>query len=164
MFEGKKIEDFPEYIVTEYGEVFNAKTEREIQVARTGQGTAKVTLYRDGRPFTRALGLIVAKAYVWNDFDPDIFDTPIHLNHEPLDNRAVNLRWRPRWFAIKYAKQYWFENYHNHRRDIYDPSDGEVLPGVRWICEKHGVLWFDVLMSLEKGETVFPSGYRFTRA
>lgn len=156
----KEIEGFPGYSVSDDGQVIN-EYGRPIKPSITQRGASKVTLYRGGVAFTKSLSLIVAKEHVYNDWDPEIFDTPIHLDNDLQNNRAENLAWRPRWFAIKYQKQYWQENYRTAKTPIEEVDTGEYFEGFVEPCQKYGVLWVDVFKSCTTGIHVFPRGNVF---
>ena len=63
-----------------------------------------VGLFRDQEQYKRSVALLVAKAFLKQP--SEFFDTPINLNGDRLDNQVINLMWRPRWFAIKYNRQF----------------------------------------------------------
>lgn len=151
------IEEFPDYLISEEGEVFTARRRRRIKPSLTREGAVKITLYLDGVPHTRSLARLVAKAHLYNDHDPDTFDTPIHLDNDLTHNHVSNLMWRPRWFATKYQHQYWNVNYRTSRVAVVDVDREEVYDNIMQVCQKFGVLFVDVLESCNKGTTVFPT-------
>lgn len=153
----REIEDFPDYVVGRDGSVFSSRSGRRRLPSRTQGGAAKITLYRRGVPHTKSLALIVAKAHLYNDFDPEIFDTPIHLDNDPMNNHVDNLAWRPRWFAVKYQMQYWNLEYRNANVAVEDTTTGEIYSSLIEPCQKFGLLYMDVLKSCTRGETVFPT-------
>lgn len=157
----REIEDFPGYSVGDDGTVVN-EYGRPIKPSITQRGASKITLYRGGVSFTKSVSLLVANAHVYNDWDPEIFDTPIHLDNDLRNNRADNLAWRPRWFAIKYQKQYWDENYRTSRAKVENVDTGETFVGMVEVCQRYGILWVDVFKSCTTGAHVFPRGYVFS--
>ncbi len=72
----RPIEGFPDYVVDVDGSVYNARSGLRRRASRTQNGAVKITLYRAGRAYTKSLALLVAKAHLYNDYDPEIFDTP----------------------------------------------------------------------------------------
>lgn len=155
------IEEFPDYLVSEEGEVFTAWKKRRIRPSLTRDGAVKITLYKDGEPCTRSLARLVAKAHLYNDHDPDVFDTPIHLDNDLRNNHVNNLMWRPRWFATKYQHQYWNENYRTSKVAVVDEQREEVYGSVMDVCQKFGLLFIDVLESCNTGTFVFPTWKTF---
>jgi len=161
MEETRVIPDFPEYGVAKTGVVYNLSTEKVRKPSLTREGAAKITLFRGGKPYTRSLPKIVADVWLWNDFDPQIFDTPIHLDNDLSNNHVDNLAWRPRWFAVKYQRQYWNEEYRYSKTVVEDIKTGEIYKSIMDACQKYGYLYLDVLKSCTKGDEVYPTWRKF---
>lgn len=161
--EAVRIQEFPEYLITREGLVYTEKTGQIRKPSFTTQGTVKITLFKGGQPYTRSLALLVAKAYVYNDHDPELFDTPIHLDNDRRNNHADNLMWRPRWFAVKYQMQYWNPEYRHATTRVEDAKTGETFHSLVHVCQTYGFLFHDVIASCTRGTYVFPSWkiYRF---
>lgn len=151
------IEEFPNYVISKAGVIKNRDTEHIRALSRTQSGAVKVTLFNLGVGYTRSLTLLVAKAHVYNDHDPDIFDTPIHLDNDQLNNHADNLIWRPRWFAVKYQRQYWNTEFRYAKTRIEDVNRGDVYDSLIEPCQRYGLLYLDVLKSCSDGSEVFPT-------
>lgn len=154
--EAKPIPEFEEYSITKDGIVYNASGGIR-RPSLTQNGAVKITLYRDGVPYTKSLSLLVAKTWLWNDHDPEIFNTPIHLDNDIRNVHVDNLKWRPRWFAVKYAKQYWNEEFRFSRTKIMDMDTGEIYVGFLQPCQRYGLLYLDVMKSCVQGTNVFPT-------
>lgn len=159
--EVREIEGFPDYVVDKAGQVYTAYRLRPRRASLTRHGAVKITLFRDGKPYTRSLALIVARAWVWNNHDPEIFDTPIHLDNDSQNNHADNLAWRPRWFAVRYQQQYWNLEFRNSKTEIVDVKTEEIWPSIMSVCQAYGLLFSDVFQSCTKGDKVFPSWKTF---
>lgn len=157
----RPIEGFPDYVVDVDGSVYTAHRQRLRRPSHTREGAVKITLYHDGKPHTRSLARIVANAHLYNDHDPEIFDTPIHLDNDLSNNHVDNLAWRPRWFAKKYQAQYWNPEFRYNKVVVEDVSTGKVYEGLMEPCQKFGLLYTDVINSCLKGTTVFPTNKRF---
>lgn len=157
----KPIDGFEDYLIAEDGEVYTAWKHRRIRPSLTREGATKITLYRDGQPFTKSLPLLVAKAHLYNDHDPDLFDTPIHLDNDLSHNHVDNLMWRPRWFAVKYQRQYWNVEFRTSRIPVVDVQREEVYDNIMQPCQRFGLLFIDVFDSCNRGTTVFPTGKTF---
>lgn len=156
-----QVEDFPDYLIEKDGTVYTARNGMPRRPSVNQNGLVKITLYRDGQPHTKSLALLVAKAHLWNDRDPEIFDTPIHLDNDPSNNHVDNLAWRPRWFAVKYQKQYWNENYRFSKVRVVEVETGEVYDSIMQVCQRYGVLFIDVMNSCLQGTAVFPTWKTF---
>lgn len=157
MDELKLLQEFPEYGVSRDGSVYNLATGYKLNPSRTRAGAVKVTISKDGRPHTRSLPLLVAQEWVYNDRDPEIFDTPIHLDNDITNNHADNLAWRPRWFAMKYQRQYWNESFRFNKTMVEDVQTGDVYDSIMQPCQRYGLLFMDVFDSCMKGTEVFPT-------
>jgi len=151
------IEEFPDYVITKEGRVYNANNGLERRPSMTREGAVKITLYYEGRPYTKSLALLVARAFLWNDFDPEIFDTPIHLDNDLSNNQVDNLAWRPRWFAVKYQKQYWNPEFRNAHPKIQDVDTGRIYDTYIEPCQEFGILYIDIIKSCNRGTDVFPT-------
>lgn len=161
MVSTKSLDEFPGYVVDKAGNVYNESNGLRRKPSRTRDGQLKIALYKDGHPHTRSLALLVATAWVYNDFDPDVFTTPIHLNNDPADNHADNLAWRPRWFAVKYQRQYWNEEFRYAKTRVQDKKTGIIYDSLLEVCQKFGYLYMDVLRSCTRGDPVFPTWKEF---
>lgn len=161
MDDTKPIEDFPGYVVSKAGHVYTERNGMRLRPSTTQDGAYKVTMYQDGRPKTRSLALLVAKAWLYNDRDPEIFDTPIHLDNDLSNNHVDNLAWRPRWFAVKYQRQYWNEEFRYATTRIQDMSTGREYKGFIDPCQEFGLLYMDVIKSCTAGTDVFPTWKKF---
>lgn len=153
----KVIDGFPEYLVDVDGTIYTERTGLKRRPSRTGTGNIKVTLYRDGVPHTRSVALLVAKAHLYNDYDPEIFDTPIHLDNDETNNHVDNLAWRPRWFALAYRRQYWNVEFRYAKIRVEELPLGIEYETPMEVCQKYGLLFVEVLNSCTTREEVFPT-------
>jgi len=90
MEEWKTIEEYPNYAVSNLGNVKSLRKNSILKPCLDTTGRPAVNIYnKQGRkhfPVSRLVGLI---------FIPNIFNLPIldHINRNVLDNRVENLRW-----------------------------------------------------------------------
>lgn len=97
-----KIEDFPPYEVSDEGRIRNADTGKQLGIYDNGHGVLQVVLRRGGCNHARAVHRLVATTF----FDPAPYDcVPMYRDGDHYNNRASNLVWKPRWFAVKWTKQ-----------------------------------------------------------
>jgi hypothetical protein len=154
-----QIPEFPDYYVSTFGEVMNFETKRILKPSYTSRGALKVGLISGGRQHARVLKLLVARAFVYGE--TDIFDTPINLDGNPHNNCVDNLVWRPRWFALKYTRQF-KETYSNEvRGPIKDLDSGTIYTTVRDASIDNGLLFKEVFASCLSGEVVAPTWQAF---
>src|SRR3954470_21438611 len=99
-----EIEDFFGYSVSDHGRIRTDKFGRLLALSQTQWGLVQVGLMRDGVQCHRSVPLLVAKTFL--PYVGGAFDTPINLDGNRWNNHVENLAWRPRWFAVKYNRQF----------------------------------------------------------
>ena len=120
----KSIDLFPGYSVSDQGRIRADKFERILSLNENQYGVVQVGLMRKGRQYHRSVPLLVAKAFLEPVGGP--FDTPINLDGDRRNNRLENLLWRPRWFAIKYNRQFRYPYPNSIIAPIIDLKTDEV--------------------------------------
>lgn len=154
------IELFPDYAVSNFGRVRSNRTGRILALNKNQYGVIQVGLMKDGVQYHRSVPLLVAKAFVFQPSGP--FDTPINLDGDRTNNHVDNLVWRPRWFAIKYNRQFRHRYHHTINSQIADPKTGEVSEN-SWECAKrYGLLEEDLVLSILNRTYVWPTYQEFT--
>lgn len=102
MEEWAPIDGFDNYEVSDDGRVRNSRTDRVLRLQDNGHGVMVAYLRRGGKTIVRSVARLVAEAFL----DPAPDDaSPMHLDFDLTNNRAENLVWKPRWFAIKMTRQ-----------------------------------------------------------
>lgn len=155
----KPIEDFPTYSVSNHGRICFMKADRILSLSTNQSGLVYVGLFRDKVQHHRSVPLLVAKAFV--PPVPGPFDTPINLNGDREDNRAENLAWRPRWFAVKYFRQFRFPYPYPIDRAIVDLRSGEVIHNSFECAMRYGLLEEDLVKSIMHRTFVWPTYQTF---
>lgn len=107
------IEEFPQYEVSDAGEVRNTRTGRILNQTDNGRDSFMVTFSQEGRRYTRSVRRLVAVAFLG---DPMVDDVAIPLDGDYTNNRADNLVWKPMWFAIEMKAQNRKSTPLDHRR------------------------------------------------
>lgn len=156
----EEIREFPQFAVSNYGEILNLKTKRYRRVMSNAQGVAMITVAASGRIWTRGLALLVAGAFLPNP-EELIFRTPINLDGDRMNCRVDNLLWRPRWFSVKYHRQFFQSEFHhaNPRLELLDT--GEEFIGVKEPAIKYGLHYVDIFNSAWNETPVFPTRQTF---
>lgn len=155
----RDIEEFPEYLISEYGQVMNNWTQRIMTARPNRQGFMMVGLVKNGRQYTRAVAGLVAEAYLPPRRNP-AYNSLIHLNGDRSDCRASNLMWRPRWFAIKYHQM--FDELPT-RVSVWIPSTGETFSSLRELCTTYGLIENHAYTDMNNGIGMFHYGFRIER-
>lgn len=157
----EELEEFPNYAVGENGEFVNMKTGgMPIHLSRNSQGLPKITLIKDGLPSTRSPARLVAETFV--EKEREDFDTVIHLNNDRMDCQAQNLRWRPRWFAIAFHKQFYREAMHQDHTAIQDLAGEMCFASPKDAVMSLGILYNDIVLSFTNDSYTFPTMQKWT--
>ena len=156
----KLIREFPMYVVSDQGNVAHRDASKPpLTHSLTQHGEHTVGLMKDGHQYRRSVKVLVARAFV--DTATDIFNTPILLNGDRGDLRAVNIRWRPRWFALMYQKQFdeiedwWYVG------PVLDQTDDVVYEDLLHAAISTGTLVRSIRLGMMNKTPVFPTGHMF---
>jgi hypothetical protein len=158
------IEEFPDYGVDEFGDIFSFKNEIHIRPATNQAGVKMVILWKDHKKYCRSVAVIVAKTFI----DPGFkrANTIIHLDGNRSNVNVDNLAWRPRPFAITYHQQFKEQPYPNRiNRHLMIHETGEVFPDSWTLAKTYGLLERAVVLSalnIKGGDwnyTVFPQKF-----
>jgi NUMOD4 motif len=166
MEEWRTVINFPLYEVSNLGRVVNKETDVLIQPSLTLQGALKVGLYIGPKQYTRSVKRLVAEAFVPGR--TVLFDTPVLRDGNQHNCNANNIVWRPRWFALTYARQ--FTNIPDHYRlgpIVELDHEGVVLGAYIDVVEigvTHGLLFKGVWSGLHTRLPVFPTQQLFAFA
>jgi hypothetical protein len=156
----KLIEGFPNYEVSDRGEIFNVRTGREMVLSPTLNGDLTVGLTRDGHQYRYSVKGLVARAFV--EGETELFNTPILLDGNKRNLTAENIVWRPRWFAWKYTRQ--FHEHHNWYcfGPIVDKISGEEYRNYFDAARTNGLLCEDIMYSIySEDRRTFPTFQKF---
>lgn len=161
MEEWRVIPEFPEYSVSTWGRVKNNKTGRILVLTRNQYGVVQVGFFLDGVQYKRGVAKLVAHSFL----DPSAltaFDTPINLDGDRTNNHMDNLMWRPRWFAVKYHRQF-----HGYRSGIKTPiveiKTGEEFKNSFEAAKRFGLLDREIFIATLNNTYVWPT-YQVFRA
>lgn len=152
---------YPNYEVSSDGGVRNTETGREVRRSYNGRGIAKVGLIKKhAEPqHTASIARLVAELYL--PLPPnESFDTPIHLNGDRSDCRADNLMWRPRWFAVRYHRQF-KRPLHAFSQPIVCVDTDDVFDDCRQAAMAFGMLEREIFLDVTNQVGVWPHHFTF---
>lgn len=140
-----ELEEFPDYAVSDLGDVVNIKTGMPRRTSLNQQGIVKISLYQGRELITRSVAVMIAEAFC--DGQTEFFNTPIHLDGDRENCRADNLMWRPRWFAVQYHRQFESEEFHKMNVHIEELTTGKEYFSAKEACMDLGLYYNDVYRS-----------------
>ena len=151
----RRIPDFPDYMIGSMGNVYNSEFNRWMTLSPTEGGDLTVGLMRDGTQYRRSVKVLVARAFVPGE--DHVFDTPIQLDNDKENLRADNIRWRPRWFAWRYFRQFADPPPISFTGPVLDTTTGIEYEDVLHAAMGTGTLVADIRQSLLHRKPVFPT-------
>lgn len=148
------------YSVSNMGQVRNDRTNRLMKQSPNQSGVYKIGLVRHSGepPVTLGVAVLVARYFV--EGETNEFDTPINLDGDRSNNQAINLAWRPRWFAINYHRQFKFSPI-MYKRPIVCLDENKVFESCRQAAVYYGLLEQQIAEAVMTQEGVWPLGYDF---
>lgn len=155
----KTIASIPSYSVSTHGRVMNNGTGKLIRTSYTKQGAAKVGLVDDGYQHTRSIKVLVADAFVPGR--NETCNTPIHIDGDQMNNYVFNLAWRPRWFAWKYARQFFDVIPNQEKGPLFEVASGTWYATAIDAALDNGLLVEEVWRSIVMKTEAFPTNQRF---
>lgn len=102
MEQWRSIDFFPQYEVSDRGNVRNRYTDRVLKQAKNPAGFYFVCLRADGTNHIRSVHRLVAEAFLPLGQKGD---APVHLDGDRSNNTPENLRWRSRRYIIRMGNQ-----------------------------------------------------------
>jgi hypothetical protein len=160
LMEWRPIEQFPIYSVSNEGLVRNEETGRQMSLLVNQHGVVNVGLTRDCRQYKRAVGLLVATAYLKDKQPNKAFDCPINLDGDRFNNCVDNLAWRPKWFAVQYRRQL-EEAHFEDEWPIENVDTHETFRNTWDAARRYGLLQMHILLAIANRSEVWPFRYRF---
>lgn len=151
---------FPDYLVSNYGQIKSARTDRLLIPTMNQQGFHKVQLMRHGKAHTRQVNQLVALEFLPPAPRED-FISLIHLNGDKSDNRATNLDWRPRHFAIRYHQQFTSSAWYTAHIPVVDIKTGREYGTAQEAALEHGLVFTEILVAAHNRTVVWPTYQQF---
>lgn len=152
---------FPNYEISDLGNVFNIPQNRVMRTSLTRDGRVKISLinsYRERR--TCSVALLVAEAFV--EPPNELCDHVVYLDGDTTNLAAQNLAWRPRGFAWKYFHQFKMDQpLHYKNIPVLNLDTGDRYASIIACGIREGVLFDDVWRSTYTGDQIFPYGHSY---
>lgn len=86
----KEIENYPNYLISDKGEIYNLRTKQIMKQHPDKDGYMVLNLSHKGAKKCYRVHRLVAQAYIPNPLN---LDTVNHINHNKTDNCVDNLEW-----------------------------------------------------------------------
>lgn len=157
------VADFPDYQVSDFGRVHSDLTDSILSPSLNSTGSLKVNLMRNNQVSTRSVRVLVATAFVADEYNVDD-PTPINKDGDHWNNAAWNLAWRPRWFAWKYMRQFTEPVPPEYSAPVFDTVTGRQFVSTVQAGITDGILWEYIFQSILIGRPVYPTGGVFALA
>lgn len=158
--EWRPIAGFPDYEIDPHGNIVKASSGRPLRVTSNGYGHHKVNLRLNGKTYTRALEQLVAKTYLPPPARRD-FISVIHLDGN-LENYFVeNLMWRPRYFTVRYHRQFALPIFRRRTPALLEVKTGDIYERAQVAVTTHGLLLNELLLAVSQRTYVWPTYQEF---
>jgi len=156
----KPVPEFPGYSVSDHGIVRNDDADRLLTPTVNQHNVAQVGLMQGGVQYKRGVALLVSRLYL-EPHPSEVFNTPINLNGDRLYNHVENLMWRPRWFAIKYHRQFYADYPQGFGEPVVEVKTGEEFPTSWEAAITYGLLDREIMLATVNRTYVWPTFQRF---
>lgn len=158
----RSIQGFPNYSVADLGRIRNDHTGYILSPHTAHNGMPYVSLRkpRDLTTYQRSLALVVARAFIPQP--SEVFDTPINLDGDRWYCAVENLMWRPRWFAVRYNKQFTQTlDLRPIRGPVREVDTGEEFLNTFVAAQRFGLLEWDLVQAIENNTLTWPTYQKF---
>jgi hypothetical protein len=154
----KVVDEFPNYEVSNFGEIRNSKFSRPNRTSLNTNGVVTTYLCKDKKQYARSLALIVAKAFLDKPERAD-FTNIIHLDGNKQNCLPSNLVWRPYHFAVKYNRERLKDPFPDWSTSFRVNETNEVFDHPRDFAMKYGLLEMAIYSALVEGRPLFPGNF-----
>ena len=156
------IPEFPNYLISPSGEIFNRKYDMFMRSRPNNFGHFKIALTDDktGERYDRSVVKLVAEAFV--DRPDELCNQIVVLDGNFANVHASNLMWRPKAFAWKYTRQLKQQQplpYRNLR--VRNIDTNARYPSIVDCGMTEGLLFKEIWRSTYEGTQVYPYGHKY---
>ena len=156
----KQIEKFPDYAVTEDGNVWSYKSNKFLKQTKDRLGYIYVELSHNGKHYRKTVHRLVATTFINND---DIYKTDInHIDGNKENNNVSNLEWLSHADNMKHGwKNGLFDKVRTrcqntgrvNGKKIRCIETGEIFPSISAAARKYGLSVNTISVCLIKNKT-----------
>ncbi len=155
----KILQGYGGYSVSDQGRVRRTVDERIVAIGITKQKHLYVKIMHEGIQITRGLALLVCETFVPLLNPRFETPTPIHLDGDTTNCRAINLVWRPRWFALAWTAQFGCNLKSHH--GVRNITTGVEYNNIWDVVHDQGVMFNEVIMAVCNKTPIFPTWDRY---
>lgn len=156
----REIAAFPQYLVSNHGNVQNQKTGTILKPTKNNRGHAKVHLMGYGRAHTRQVNHLVALTFLPKPPRED-FISVIHLNGNFMDCVADNLMWRPRFFVVRYHRQFDTPMWKRVKVPLIEINEKKEYKSAQQAAMENGLVLTELLSAAYNKTFVWPTYQHF---
>lgn len=155
------IQDFPDYEISDLGNVFNIRTEKQMKTSITRFGHVKISLLdRSKQRHSRSVAYLVAEAFV--EPPGPLCDKVVVLDGDPTNLAAQNLAWRPWWFVCTYTRQLKSDQpLHMKNIPVVNQMTGDRYSSIIACGMREGLIFKHIWRSTYTGDRIFPYGHSY---
>ena len=87
-----QLEDYPDYFITETGDVYSGKRDKIIKFKPciNSKGYFQIDFWKDGKRYSKSIHRLLAETFINNPENKPFID---HIDRNKLNNNLENLRW-----------------------------------------------------------------------
>ena len=153
------LQDYPGYSISDLGRVRNDDRDRMLTIVQKQNGYAYVGLTQNKIQVKRSVSRLVAEAFL-PPSENKLFTTPIHFDGDLSNCRAINLDWRPRWFALKHTKQF-KRTIFETTKEVLNLNTEEHFKDCWEAVFRYGLLYIDLIRAIANQTHVFPTMHKY---
>jgi hypothetical protein len=132
------IEGFPSYLITPCAKVYSKKSSRYLTTYKADKGYIRVSICRNGVPYTKILHRLVANTFIEN---PENKREVNHIDGNKSNNHVSNLEWVTHAENMKHAKTTGLMRARKQKggyKAVICTATDKVYPTVRIAAEQTG--------------------------
>lgn len=160
--EWKDIPEFPNYMISNTGRVWNNYLDKEMRITPNNHGNMRIGFrIGDGIKYTRSVAMLVAQNFLPPPPD-ELCDFLMLLDGDKTNVRVTNLVWRPAWMVQVYSRQFRIQQpNHYYNLLVRNISTGKIYHNIIEAGMTEGLLFRDIWSSTYTGRPLYPHYHVF---